>query len=100
MTREKRALHVALKREEWQRARMKLAHPEHAPPPDAAARKQIKPVICYPVDSLVPADISAYRKARAGWRKVITHRMKAEDFAQGFALMKQGACGKVVLDWG
>jgi threonine 3-dehydrogenase len=32
-------------------------------------------------------------------RKVITHRLKAEDFAQGFALMKQGACGKVVLDW-
>jgi threonine 3-dehydrogenase len=32
-------------------------------------------------------------------RKVITHRMKAADFAQGFALMKQGACGKVVLDW-
>jgi len=33
-------------------------------------------------------------------RKVITHRMKAADFAQGFALMKQGSCGKVVLDWG
>ena len=33
-------------------------------------------------------------------RKVITHRMKAGDFAQGFALMKQGSCGKVVLDWG
>ena len=32
-------------------------------------------------------------------RKVITHRMKAGDFAQGFALMKQGSCGKVVLDW-
>src|SRR5262249_31942734 len=32
-------------------------------------------------------------------RKVITHRMKAEDFALGFALMKQGSCGKVVLDW-
>ena len=32
-------------------------------------------------------------------RKVITHRMKAADFAQGFALMKQGSCGKVVLDW-
>ena len=33
-------------------------------------------------------------------RNVITHRMKAEDYAQGFALMKQGSCGKVVLDWG
>jgi threonine 3-dehydrogenase len=32
-------------------------------------------------------------------RKVITHRMKAADFAQGFQLMKQGACGKIVLDW-
>jgi threonine 3-dehydrogenase len=32
-------------------------------------------------------------------RKVITHRMKATDFANGFQLMKQGACGKVVLDW-
>jgi threonine 3-dehydrogenase len=32
-------------------------------------------------------------------RKVITHRFKAADFAQGFELMKQGASGKVVLDW-
>jgi len=32
-------------------------------------------------------------------RKVITHRMKAADYAQGFNLMKQGSCGKVVLDW-
>jgi threonine 3-dehydrogenase len=32
-------------------------------------------------------------------RKVITHRMKAEDFATGFELMKQGSCGKIVLDW-
>jgi threonine 3-dehydrogenase len=32
-------------------------------------------------------------------RKVITHRMKAVDFAQGFALMKDGASGKIVLDW-
>jgi threonine 3-dehydrogenase len=32
-------------------------------------------------------------------RKVVTHRMKAEDFARGFELMKQGSCGKIVLDW-
>ena len=32
-------------------------------------------------------------------RKVITHRMKAVDYATGFELMKQGSCGKVVLDW-
>ncbi len=32
-------------------------------------------------------------------RKIITHRLKAVDYAQGFELMKQGGCGKVVLDW-
>jgi threonine 3-dehydrogenase len=32
-------------------------------------------------------------------RKVITHRMKAADYKVGFDLMKQGSCGKVVLDW-
>lgn len=30
---------------------------------------------------------------------VITHRFKAEDFAQGFATMRGGSSGKVVLDW-
>jgi threonine 3-dehydrogenase len=32
-------------------------------------------------------------------RPVITHRLKAADFEKGFALMKQGSSGKVVLDW-
>ena len=32
-------------------------------------------------------------------RGVITHRLKAADYAAGFNLMKQGSCGKVVLDW-
>ena len=32
-------------------------------------------------------------------RKVITHRMEAADYKVGFDLMKQGSCGKVVLDW-
>ena len=30
---------------------------------------------------------------------VITHRFRAEDFEQGFAAMKSGKSGKVVLDW-
>jgi len=30
---------------------------------------------------------------------VITHRFAARDFAQGFAAMKSGSSGKVVLDW-
>lgn len=30
---------------------------------------------------------------------VITHRFSADDFAEGFAAMKSGQSGKVVLDW-
>jgi len=33
-------------------------------------------------------------------RKVITHRKKAIDSAQGFAFMKQGSWGTDALDWG
>ncbi len=32
-------------------------------------------------------------------RRVITHRMKAADFVQGFEIMRSGASGKIVLDW-
>jgi len=31
---------------------------------------------------------------------VITHRLPAEEFAEGFRVMDEGRCGKVVLDWG
>lgn len=31
--------------------------------------------------------------------RVITHRFGVDDFAEGFAAMKSGASGKVVLDW-
>ena len=30
---------------------------------------------------------------------VITHRFSAKDFVKGFEIMKEGNCGKVVLDW-
>lgn len=30
---------------------------------------------------------------------VITHRYSCRDFRQGFALMKAGRCGKVILEW-
>ncbi|TMV70436.1 zinc-binding dehydrogenase [Thioclava sp. BHET1] len=33
-------------------------------------------------------------------RRVITHRFAADDFAHGFAAMRSGQSGKVVLDWG
>jgi uncharacterized protein len=48
---------------------MKLSRPEHVAPQDAGDRASIKPVICYPVDDLKPADLPAYRAARTGWRK-------------------------------
>ena len=31
--------------------------------------------------------------------RVITHRFGVDDFVDGFAAMKSGASGKVVLDW-
>jgi len=46
---------------------MKPDHPEHAPPPDAAARRAVSPVICYPVEGLPRPDLAAYRAARPGW---------------------------------
>jgi threonine 3-dehydrogenase len=33
-------------------------------------------------------------------RRVITHRFKVDDFEAGFAAMRSGQSGKVVLDWG
>ncbi len=48
---------------------MKLVTPEHTVPLYAAASKQIKPVICYPVDGMQQPDLASYRQARAGWRK-------------------------------
>ena len=33
-------------------------------------------------------------------RKVITHRLPAREFNQGFEIMRSGQSGKIVLDWG
>lgn len=32
-------------------------------------------------------------------RKVITHRLKIDQYIEGFEAMKSGQCGKVILDW-
>ena len=32
-------------------------------------------------------------------RKVITHRLPASRFLEGFETMRRGDCGKIVLDW-
>ena len=49
---------------------MKLKHPLHAPPGDSRAMQDVQPVICYPIDSLKPANLKAYRTSREGWTKI------------------------------
>lgn len=39
-------------------------------PPDAAARRAIRPVVCYPVGSLPPPDLAALGAARQGWTRI------------------------------
>ncbi|EEW24498.1 urea carboxylase-associated family protein [Rhodobacter ferrooxidans] len=48
---------------------MKPDTPHHPAPADAAARKAVPPVVCYPVESLPQPDLAALQAARAGWRK-------------------------------
>ncbi len=31
--------------------------------------------------------------------RIITHRLPVDEFEQGFAIMKAGKSGKIVLDW-
>ena len=49
---------------------MSRSAPEHASPADAAARRAVRPVACYPIDALPPPDLAAYRAARPGWELV------------------------------
>lgn len=49
---------------------MKPDRPETPPPADAAARRAVRPVVCYPVDALPPAPMELYRAARATLRPV------------------------------
>jgi hypothetical protein len=44
--------------------------PQHRAPADAAARRAIGPVICYPVDTLPLADMAAYAAARETMQRV------------------------------
>lgn len=46
---------------------MKPEQPETTVPTDAARRRAVRPVVCYPVATLPAPDLPAYRAARAGW---------------------------------
>jgi uncharacterized protein len=60
---------------------MKPQHPETIAPPDAAARRSVAPVVCYPVDTLPPADVDACRAVRTGWSKLSEVRVAPRDAA-------------------
>lgn len=49
---------------------MKSRHPAFAEPTDAAARRDILPVVCYPVETLPSPDLPALQAARANWEQV------------------------------
>jgi len=46
--------------------------PQTPPPADAARRKEIKPVICYPTDTLPAPEMARYQAARATMQKIDT----------------------------
>lgn len=52
---------------------MKPERPETALPSDAAARRAVAPVICYPVEGLSQPDMALYRRLRAGLTPVSEH---------------------------
>lgn len=60
---------------------MKPVSPDHPAPADAAARRAVAPVICYPVETLPPADIAALRAARPGWQRVAEVTVPAREAA-------------------
>ena len=60
---------------------MKLSHPDHAAPADAAARQAVTPVVCYPPETLPQPDLAALRAAREGWQKTTEVLVPARDAA-------------------
>jgi hypothetical protein len=53
--------------------------PQHPAPDDAAARRAIAPVICYPNETLPPVDLEALRAARQGWVLIETVTIPARE---------------------
>lgn len=60
---------------------MKPTIPEFTPPSDATARRAIRPVICYPPETLPAPDLAGYRAAREGWVKTAEVLVPARDAA-------------------
>ena len=58
---------------------MKPDTPSHRSPVDAAARKAVAPVICYPVESLCRPDLAPFLAARANWTRIAEVLVPARD---------------------
>ena len=56
-----------------------MPRPVPAPPEDAQARRDVPPVICYPTDSLQPADLTRYARFRDAAMPVARHLVPARD---------------------
>jgi uncharacterized protein YcgI (DUF1989 family) len=54
---------------------MKPDHPAHSAPVDAASRKAVEPVICYPVERLARPDLRPFLVARDGWERIAEVRV-------------------------
>jgi uncharacterized protein YcgI (DUF1989 family) len=61
---------------------MKLTKPDHSAPADAASRKEIRPKVCYPPETLPPPEMEIFASARAGLTKV----------GEVVAAPREGAC--------
>ncbi|HSO20986.1 MAG TPA: DUF1989 domain-containing protein [Desulfosarcina sp.] len=53
--------------------------PQNHPPADADARRAVKPVVCYPIDTLPEADMAAYAAARQTLRLTDTLTVPPRD---------------------
>lgn len=58
-----------------------MAYSSHPAPEDAAARRAVKPVICYPNETLPVPDLGLYRAAREGATQVDQVLVSARDAA-------------------
>lgn len=58
---------------------MKLSKPNHNAPDDADERFGVKPVICYPIDSLEPAPLENYFAAKKSMKKISETLVPARD---------------------
>jgi uncharacterized protein len=60
---------------------MRETIPAPPAPDEAEARRAVRPVICYPVETLPMPDLSALTAARAGWRLARTVRVPPREAA-------------------